>query len=39
MSKTIFDIVAPVLSELVDAENEDKMDVDHGDEERREREM
>lgn len=39
MSDTVFEIVAPVLSELVEAEDEDKMDVDHGHDERTEKDM
>lgn len=39
MSETVFDIVAPALTELVTAEDEDRMDVDHGENERSEKEV
>ena len=39
MADKVFDIVAPVLKDLIDAENEDRMDVDREGDQRTEREM
>jgi hypothetical protein len=39
MADTVYDIVEPVLRELVEVEEGDKMDLDHGDDERTEKEL
>lgn len=39
MADTVFDIVAPVLTDLADSENQDKMDIDTGEGERAEKEL
>lgn len=39
MSTIVFDIVAPALTDIAKAEDGDKMDLDHGDDERTEKEM
>ena len=39
MVDPVFNIVTPVLNKLVETENEDRMDVDRGDDERTEKEL